>query len=67
MEQTLDAEYYWLLTYMRWQLQKRTQSGKTKPNDSDYDDLKAVALIEREEQLQVWVSLFRYVDRKSRL
>ena len=59
MEQTLDAEYYWLFTYMRRQLQKRTQRGKAKPTDSDYDDLKAIALIEREEQQQVWVSLFR--------
>ena len=46
---------------MRQQLQKRTQSGKAKPTDSDYDDLKAVALTEREEQQQVW-SIFVLVD-----
>ena len=56
MEQTLDAEYYWLFSVTRWQFQKRVQRNKAEPTDSDYDELKAIAMIESEEQQQVRLS-----------
>ena len=53
MEQTLDAEYYWLFSVTRWQFQKRVQRNKAEPTDSNYDELKAIAMRESEEQQQV--------------
>ncbi len=53
VEQTLDAEYYWLFNFIRLRFQKRLQTGRCEATSREYDDLKAVALIEREEQQQV--------------
>ncbi len=51
--QTLDAEHYWLFPSLRHQIKKWLQEKTIQPGSSDFDDLKAVALIEYEEAVQV--------------
>ncbi len=54
VEQTLDAEYYWLSRFLRHALQKRRAQGVVvRAGDTNHEELKAVALIEREEMQQV--------------